>query len=86
MKDYDAIVIGSGVGGSMTARRLAENGARVLILERGDFIPREDANWDVKAVFFDKKYKARDTWLDRNGNPFDPGMNYNVGGLSLIHI
>lgn len=85
MKDYDAIVIGSGVGGSMTARRLAENGVRVLILERGDFIPREDANWDVKTVFFDKKYKARDTWLDRNGNPFDPGMYYNVGGSTKFY-
>lgn len=85
MKDYDAIVIGSGVGGSMTSRRLAENGARVLMLERGDFVPREAENWDVKTVFFDKKYKAIDTWLDRNGKPFDPGMYYNVGGATKFY-
>lgn len=85
MADYDVIIIGSGVGGSVTARRLAENGARVLILERGDFIPREPENWSVDTVFFQKKYKARDTWLDRNGNQFDPGACYNVGGSTKFY-
>jgi choline dehydrogenase-like flavoprotein len=33
--DYDAVVIGTGFGGSVTAARLTEAGARVLILERG---------------------------------------------------
>jgi cholesterol oxidase len=33
--DYDAIIIGSGFGGSVAACRLAESGARVLVLERG---------------------------------------------------
>ncbi|HEY5948550.1 MAG TPA: NAD(P)/FAD-dependent oxidoreductase [Kofleriaceae bacterium] len=32
--DYDAIVIGSGVGGSVTAGLLAHDGARVLVLEK----------------------------------------------------
>ncbi|MBM3095996.1 FAD-binding protein [Ensifer sp. T173] len=85
MEDYDVIIIGSGVGGSVTARRLAENGARVLILERGDFVPREPENWSVDTVFFQKKYKAMDTWLDRNGNPFDPGACYNVGGSTKFY-
>ena len=33
--DYEAIVIGSGFGGSVSACRLSEAGARVLVLERG---------------------------------------------------
>ena len=33
--DVDVIIIGSGFGGSVTACRLAEAGARVLVLERG---------------------------------------------------
>jgi choline dehydrogenase-like flavoprotein len=85
MEDHDVIIIGSGVGGSVTARRLAENGARVLILERGDFVPREPENWSVDTVFFQKKYKAKDTWLDKNNNPFDPGAYYNVGGSTKFY-
>ena len=85
MQDYDVIIIGSGVGGSVTARRLAENGARVLILERGEVVPREPENWSVETVFFQKKYKAKDSWLDRNDRPFDPGMYYNVGGSTKFY-
>jgi len=85
MEEYDVVIIGSGVGGSITARRLAEKGVRVLILERGDFVPREPENWSVEKVFFEKKYKAKDTWIDRNGNPFDPGMYYNVGGSTKFY-
>lgn len=40
--EYDAVVIGSGCGGSVVAARLAENGHRVLVLEKGDFCPREE--------------------------------------------
>lgn len=85
MENYDVIIIGSGVGGSVTARRLAESGARILMLERGDFVPREPENWSVETVFFDKKYKAKDSWLDRNDRPFDPGMYYNVGGSTKFY-
>ena len=85
MGQHDVIIIGSGVGGSTVARRLAENGARVLLLERGDFVPREDQNWDVQTVFFDKKYKAQETWLDGENMPFDPGVYYNVGGSTKFY-
>lgn len=39
MSDYDAVVVGSGFGGSVTAYRLAEAGWRVLLLERGKRYP-----------------------------------------------
>jgi len=82
---HDAIVIGSGVGGGTVARRLSENGVRVLLIERGDFVPREDGNWSVETVFFDKKYSAKESWLDRNNDSFDPGAYANVGGSTKFY-
>jgi choline dehydrogenase-like flavoprotein len=55
---YDVLVIGSGPGGATTAARVAETGKRVLMLERGDFLPRERDNWNSRAVFGDAKYTA----------------------------
>ena len=83
--NYDVIVIGSGVGGGAVTRRLAEAGAHILLLERGQAVPREDDNWSVEAVFFDKKYGAKETWLDRRGVPFNPGAYYNVGGSTKFY-
>ena len=40
---YDVIIIGSGAGGGTLARHLAPSGKRILILERGDWLPREAA-------------------------------------------
>ena len=49
--DFDVIIVGSGAGGGTLAGHLAPSGKRVLILERGDWLPREAENWDSKAVF-----------------------------------
>ena len=38
MADYDALIIGAGFAGAVTARQLAEAGQRVLVLERRDHI------------------------------------------------
>lgn len=82
---YDVIVIGSGAGGATAARRLAEAGKKVLILERGDYIPSEDANWSAREVFQNGKYKTTETWLDSHGKPFTPGEYYNVGGKTRMY-
>ena len=37
---------------------LAGTGARILVLERGDFVPQEDANWDPAAVWKELRYRA----------------------------
>ncbi|MEM7768711.1 MAG: GMC family oxidoreductase [Pseudomonadota bacterium] len=39
-RTYDAIIIGSGMGGSAVALRLAQSGRKVLIVERGDWLPK----------------------------------------------
>ena len=43
---YDVIIIGSGAGGGTLAHTLAESGKQILLLERGDYLPREMDNWD----------------------------------------
>lgn len=78
----DVIIVGSGVGGGTAALRLAEHGLSVLMLERGDYLPREDDNWSPQAVYIDRKYTARETWLDGADRPFHPSVFYNVGGAT----
>jgi choline dehydrogenase-like flavoprotein len=47
---YDVLIIGSGAGGGTLANRLAPTGKKILILERGDWLPREARNWSVEEV------------------------------------
>ena len=82
---YDVIVIGSGPGGGTTAAKLAETGRRVLLLERGDYLPRERGNWDSKVVFADGKYVADETFYDIDDNTFHPELHYFVGGNSKVY-
>ena len=50
MSHYDVIIIGTGAGGGTLAHRLAPSGKRILLLERGGYVPRERENWDTLAV------------------------------------
>ncbi len=83
--DYDVIIIGSGAGGGTLAHRLAPSGLRVLVLERGEPIPRERENWDEREVFERKRYLARETWYDRDDQPFSPYTHYCVGGNTKVY-
>ena len=82
---YDVIVVGSGAGGGALAHTLAPSGVRILLLERGDFLPRETANWDVKEVFEENRYISKDTWYDGDGRPFQPQVHYFVGGATKMY-
>lgn len=84
-RHYEVIVIGSGPGGGSVAHRLAPTGKRILILERGDYLPRSRANWDAQTVFVDSAYQAQETWYDRDGRRFQPGLHYFVGGNSKVY-
>ena len=42
---YDVIIVGTGAGGGTLARHLAPSGKRILLIERGDWLPREPENW-----------------------------------------
>ena len=77
---FDIVIIGSGAGGGTMAYALADTPARILIIERGDFVPQEAENWDPVAVWKQLRYQTRETWLDREGREFRPYTHYNVGG------
>jgi choline dehydrogenase-like flavoprotein len=82
---FDVIVIGSGPGGATVAQRLAGTGKRILMLERGDYLPRSRANWDSTHVFIDGAYQAPETWYGSDGSSFRPGLHYYVGGNSKVY-
>ena len=82
---YDVVIVGSGAGGGTLAHRLAPSGKRILILERGDWLPREVENWDAGAVFVDNRYVSTDRWLDANGKSFQPQIHYYVGGATKFY-
>jgi choline dehydrogenase-like flavoprotein len=77
---FDVVVIGSGAGGGTMARALAGTSARVLLLERGDFIPQEPENTDPAAVWKHLRYRTTEQWLDGKGRSFLPYTHYCVGG------
>jgi choline dehydrogenase-like flavoprotein len=82
---YDVIIIGTGAGGGTLAHTLAPSGKRLLLIERGDFLPREMDNWSPDAVFVDGKYISADTWYDSAGHPFQPQVHYFVGGATKLY-
>jgi choline dehydrogenase-like flavoprotein len=82
---YDVIIVGTGAGGGTLANVLAHAGKRILLLERGDFLPRELANWDPEQVFVDGRYISKDTWYDADGRPFQPQVHYFVGGATKLY-
>jgi choline dehydrogenase-like flavoprotein len=85
MSDYDVIVIGSGAGGGTLVHRLAPSGKRILLLERGDWLPREPQNWLAQEVFVDNRYVSPETWYDPDGKPFQPQVHYYVGGATKLY-
>ncbi|MBU2755197.1 GMC family oxidoreductase [Acidithiobacillus sp. CV18-2] len=83
--DADILIVGSGAGGGTLARALASSGLRILILERGDYLPREWGNWDPETVFASYRYHTDEEWLDGKGRPFHPVTGYHVGGNTKFY-
>ena len=82
---YDIIIIGTGAGGGTIAWRLAQTGKRILVLERGDYLPRERENWDQREVFTNGRYLAKEHWVDSEGTEFAPFTHYFVGGNTKVY-
>ena len=85
MNHYDIIIIGAGAGGGTVAYSLAPTGKRILILERGGYLPKEEDNWNPDAIFQGRKYQITETWLDKDNKGFLPQAFYNVGGNTKVY-
>jgi choline dehydrogenase-like flavoprotein len=85
MEHYDVIIIGTGAGGGTLAHRLASTGKRILLLERGGYLPREPENWDSREVFGKDRYVTEESWYDKDGQPFKPHAQYYVGGNTKVY-
>lgn len=82
---YDVIVIGTGAGGATALNSLARSNKKILVLERGNFLPREMQNWEPSSVFVDSRYVSPDTWYDSDGAAFQPQVHYFVGGATKLY-
>ena len=87
MKHYDAIVIGSGFGGAMTARKLVAAGMKVLMLERGDWVQRGPENWGLRGSLDLSVHNDKSTPLNiaAGGNKKTMGLYTAVGGPSVFY-
>jgi choline dehydrogenase-like flavoprotein len=82
---YDVVIIGTGAGGGALAFRLAKAGKKILILERGSFLPQEKANWNTSSVFIENRYHTSEVWQDKDGQDLHPGTGYWVGGNTKVY-
>jgi choline dehydrogenase-like flavoprotein len=82
---FDVLIIGTGAGGGTLAYRLAPTGKRILLLERGDYVPREKDNWNPRAVNLEGKYQTKEIWHDKDGKELHPHTNYYVGGNTKFY-
>ena len=83
---YDVIIIGTGAGGGTLAYKLASSGKRILVLERGAYLPREPENWSSEEVFGKRRYLPEEDWIDdHDGEAFKPHQQYFVGGNTKFY-
>jgi choline dehydrogenase-like flavoprotein len=85
MGHYDVAIIGTGAGGGTLAHALAPSGKRILLLERGGYVPRERDNWSTRAVNLEGKYQTKEVWRDGDGKALHPHTNYYVGGNTKFY-
>ena len=86
-KMFDAIIIGSGFGGSMIAKKLVENGWNVAMIERGDWVERGAENWAPTASLDLTPYhdKSQPYKVVKGGNKKYMGTYACVGGPSVFY-
>jgi cholesterol oxidase len=85
---FDAVIVGSGFGGSVMAQRLAEGGQRVCVLERGKAYPPGSfprSPSEMRLNFWDPSegyHGLFDVWTFRH---MEAVVSSGLGGGSLIY-
>ena len=85
-RHYEAIVIGSGLGGGAAAFALSRAGFRTLLLERGGWVKRDALDWSPRGILIDQRYRSRSPFEvegDRGLHSVYP--NEAVGGMSVFY-
>lgn len=82
--DADVLIIGSGFGGSVAALRFAEAGRRVVVLERGDHVRREDFEADADMLWKPRRHRFGMNDLQGRGDHVIPWLGAAVGGGSHV--
>jgi choline dehydrogenase-like flavoprotein len=77
---HDVIIVGSGAGGSAAAYSLVRAGLDVLLIEKGDNLPRDASTLDVRKVVHEGHFRSKELWTDRNGRVIEPEEYFNIGG------
>jgi choline dehydrogenase-like flavoprotein len=81
----DIVIIGSGMGGATLAAALAPTGKSIVILERGERLQDSSECRDDKAIFESGYFRPDESWLNGDGNAFNPGNYYYVGGNTKFY-
>ena len=92
-QEYDAVVVGSGYGGGVTASRLARMGFKVAVLERGrEYLPGDfptdllGAQSETQISGAGKRIGSRTALFDmRLGRDVHVMLGCGLGGTSLIN-
>jgi choline dehydrogenase-like flavoprotein len=84
---WDAIVVGSGFGGAMTAHALVNAGLRVLMLERGGWVARGPENWGVRGAGLVTPYYTMESpyAVTAGRRRYRTGSWHCVGGQSVFY-
>jgi choline dehydrogenase-like flavoprotein len=85
MEFYDIIIIGTGAGGGTLLHKIKDCGKKILVLERGGFLPREKENWNSIEVFQKERYHTKEVWKTAGNKDLHPGTGYWVGGNTKVY-
>ncbi|MDQ3206669.1 MAG: FAD-dependent oxidoreductase [Pseudomonadota bacterium] len=73
---YDCIVVGSGTAGAVIARELSRRGQKVLILERGRYLPLKETVWTLGSMLNEVSV----------GDKLKDHVVYAAGGSSAMYM